>query len=146
MPPQPAIYEVPLATQLCYLAAPRCLSYFRSGGAGLARLQHPAVAVLVGEIGMIVAIVGTLAMPEIRTFQWIIVTLLVGTAVGIPLAMLMPMTAVPQRTALSHSFGGLAVGCVGAGRALPYTVPGGTGPPVRRYRRLPWGCWGWRCF
>jgi len=61
-----------------------------------------------------VAILGTLMMPEIKAFQWIIVTLLVGTAVGVPLAMLMPMTAVPQRTALSHSFGGLAVGCVGA--------------------------------
>ena len=111
MPPQPAIYEVPLLTQLCYLTASALFIL------SLKWLSAPTTSrrgVLVGEIGMVVAIVGTLLMPEIRTFQWIIVTLLVGTAVGIPLAMLMPMTAVPQRTALSHSFGGLAVGCVGA--------------------------------
>jgi H+-translocating NAD(P) transhydrogenase subunit beta len=82
-------------------------------------LSAPTTArrgVWAGEIGMGLAIVGTLLLPEIKHFQWIIVTLLVGTAVGIPLAMLMPMTAVPQRTALSHSFGGLAVGVVGTAK------------------------------
>ena len=111
MPPLPAISEVPLVTQLCYLAASALFIL------SLKWLSAPTTSrrgVLVGEIGMIVAIVGTLMMPEIRTFQWIVVTLLVGTAIGIPLAMLMPMTAVPQRTALSHCFGGLAVGAVGA--------------------------------
>src|SRR5207244_5638483 len=79
-------------------------------------LSAPTTArrgVLVGEIGMILAILGTLVLPEIRAFQWILLTLFVGIAAGLPLALLMPMTAVPQRTALSHSFGGLAVGAVG---------------------------------
>jgi NAD(P) transhydrogenase subunit beta len=65
---------------------------------------------------MILAIVGTLLLPDIKSFQWIILTILIGTAVGIPIALLMPMTAVPQRTALSHSFGGLAVGAVGTAK------------------------------
>src|SRR5205085_5664741 len=71
--------------------------------------------VIAGEVGMVLAIVGTLIRPADADFhyQWIIVTILVGTAIGIPIALLMPMTAVPQRTALSHSFGGLAVGLVG---------------------------------
>jgi NAD(P) transhydrogenase subunit beta len=80
-------------------------------------LSAPTTArrgVWAGEIGMILAIIGTLLLPTIVEFKWIIVTLLFGTVVGIPIAYLMPMTAVPQRTALSHSFGGLAVGLVGA--------------------------------
>ena len=69
-----------------------------------------------GEIGMGLAILGTLLLPEIKHFQWILITVLLGTAIGIPIALLMPMTAVPQRTALSHSFGGLAVGLIGTAK------------------------------
>src|SRR5690348_3959133 len=104
---------LPLFTQFCYLIAAACFIL------SLKWLSAPTTArrgVLVGEIGMGLAILGTLLMPEIKTFQWIIVSVLLGTAVGIPLAMLMPMTAVPQRTALSHAFGGLAVGLVGAAK------------------------------
>ncbi|GIV15760.1 MAG: NAD(P) transhydrogenase subunit beta [Armatimonadota bacterium] len=72
--------------------------------------------VIAGEVGMVVAIAATLLLPEIVSYKWIIVTLLIGTAVGIPIAYLMPMTHVPQRTALSHSFGGLAVGLVGTAK------------------------------
>lgn len=79
-------------------------------------LSSPPTArkgVWAGEIGMAAAIIGTLCNQQITEFHWIIATILVGTAVGIPIAMLMPMTAVPQRTALSHCFGGLAAGLVG---------------------------------
>jgi NAD(P) transhydrogenase subunit beta len=114
MPPQvsppSALGILPLITQLCYLIA---AAFFILS---LKWLSAPTTArrgVVIGEIGMGLAILGTLLLPEIKTYQWIIVTILVGTAVGIPLAMLMPMTAVPQRTALSHAFGGLAVGVVG---------------------------------
>src|SRR6185295_7904005 len=43
---------------------------------------------------------------------WIIVGLVLGTGIGIPLG-LVQMTAVPQRTALSHAFGALCVTLVG---------------------------------
>jgi NAD(P) transhydrogenase subunit beta len=69
-----------------------------------------------GEIGMALAIIGTLLRPEIKFYHWILIAMLVGTAVGIPIALLMPMTHVPQRTAFSHAFGGLAVGCVGTAK------------------------------
>jgi H+-translocating NAD(P) transhydrogenase subunit beta len=72
--------------------------------------------VIAGEIGMLLAIGGTLMLPEIHHFHWIVIGILAGTAIGVPIAMLMPMTAVPQRTALSHSFGGLAVGLVGTAK------------------------------
>ena len=38
-----------------------------------------------------------------------------GFAVGVPLSWV-PLTAVPQRTALSHAFGGLAAGLVGTAK------------------------------
>src|SRR5947199_6290723 len=66
-----------------------------------------------GEIGMLVAIIGTLLRHEVVDYQWIVIAFLVGSGIGVPLAYLMPMTAVPQRTALSHAFGALASALIG---------------------------------
>ncbi|HTS87005.1 MAG TPA: NAD(P)(+) transhydrogenase (Re/Si-specific) subunit beta [Gemmatimonadales bacterium] len=71
--------------------------------------------VIAGTLGMCVAIGATWAEPIIVHHVWIIGALIVGTAAGIPLAMV-PLTAVPQRTALSHAFGGLAAGLVGTAK------------------------------
>ena len=68
--------------------------------------------VIVGTVGMALAVAGTLLKPEIVSYRWIAVAFVAGTAIGIPMA-LMPMTAVPQRTALSHAFGALAAALVG---------------------------------
>jgi NAD(P) transhydrogenase subunit beta len=79
-------------------------------------LNTPATArrgVLVGEIGMLLAVVGTLLRHEVVDYQWIVTALFLGSAIGVPLAYLMPMTAVPQRTALSHACGALAAALVG---------------------------------
>ena len=62
---------------------------------------------------MLLAIIGTLLRHEVVDYQLIMVAFLVGSAAGVPLAYLMPMTAVPQRTALSHAFGALAAALVG---------------------------------
>jgi NAD(P) transhydrogenase subunit beta len=79
-------------------------------------LNSPATArrgVLAGEIGMLLAVVGTLLRHEIVNFEWILIAVFIGAAIGAPLAYLMPMTAVPQLTALSHAFGALAAALVG---------------------------------
>ncbi|HEY7586455.1 MAG TPA: NAD(P)(+) transhydrogenase (Re/Si-specific) subunit beta [Candidatus Deferrimicrobiaceae bacterium] len=68
--------------------------------------------VIVGVAGMALAVGGTLLKPEIESYRWIAIAFVAGTAIGIPMAM-MPMTAVPQRTALSHAFGALAAALVG---------------------------------
>jgi H+-translocating NAD(P) transhydrogenase subunit beta len=68
--------------------------------------------VIVGAAGMALAVAGTLMKPEIESYRWIAVAFVAGTAIGVPMAM-MPMTAVPQRTALSHAFGALAAALVG---------------------------------
>jgi H+-translocating NAD(P) transhydrogenase subunit beta len=79
-------------------------------------LGSPATArrgVIVGEIGMLLAVVGTLLRFEVVNYQWILVAFFLGTAVGIPIAYKMPMTAVPQRTAFSHACGALASALIG---------------------------------
>jgi proton-translocating NAD(P)+ transhydrogenase subunit beta len=78
-------------------------------------LSAPATArrgVLAGEIGMALAIGATLLHRGIVDYTWIAIALVVGTIIGIPLG-LVQMTAVPQRTALSHAFGALCVSLVG---------------------------------
>jgi NAD(P) transhydrogenase subunit beta len=65
------------------------------------------------ETGMALAIVGTLFHHEIITYQWIVTGMVIGSAIGIGIALWTPMTAMPQRTALSHAFGALAVTLVG---------------------------------
>ena len=71
--------------------------------------------VFAGVAAMAIAILVTWAQPEIVHHGWIVVAIVAGVAVGIPLS-LVPLTAVPQRTALSHAFGGLAAGLVGTAK------------------------------
>src|SRR6476660_9877634 len=78
-------------------------------------LNHPRTArrgVAAGVAGMTAAIIGTLMAPEIIGYKWITLAVVVGIVAGVPLSWV-PLTAVPQRTALSHAFGGLAAGLVG---------------------------------
>ena len=69
-------------------------------------------AVVAGVTGMLVAVLATSFQPEIVHHGWIVLAIVGGFVVGVPLS-LVPLTAVPQRTALSHAFGGLAAGLVG---------------------------------
>ena len=65
-----------------------------------------------GEIGMLLAIAGTLLSHDIVDYKWVAIALVLGSIIGVPLGMV-HMTAVPQRTALSHAFGALCVTLVG---------------------------------
>src|ERR1700719_2678506 len=66
-----------------------------------------------GEVGMLLAIAGTLLSHDIVEYKWIAIALVLGSIIGVPLGMV-HMTAVPQRTALSHAFGAFCVTVVGA--------------------------------
>ena len=68
--------------------------------------------VFAGEAGMFLAIGGTL-LGHHANWEWILAALLLGSAIGVPIAYIMPMTAVPQRTAMSHACGALAAALVG---------------------------------
>ena len=81
--------------------------------------------VLAGEIGAVLAVAATLCNYEIVQYKWIIVALAVGASVGVPLGMV-HMTAVPQRTALSHAFGALAAAMIGIAEyyvRIPHLTP-----------------------
>src|SRR5277367_3762419 len=78
-------------------------------------MSSPSTArhgVWAGELGMVLAIAGTLLNHGIVDYKWIAIALVLGTIIGVPLGMVQ-MTAVPQRTALSHAFGALCVTLVG---------------------------------
>src|SRR5213080_3320761 len=78
-------------------------------------MNSPSTArrgVRAGELGMVLAIAGTLLHHGIVDYTWIAIALVLGTIIGVPLGMVQ-MTAVPQRTALSHAFGALCVTLVG---------------------------------
>src|SRR5438309_8527151 len=78
-------------------------------------LSSPTTArrgVFAGELGMLLAIAGTLLHHGIVEYKWIVIGLVLGTIIGVPLGEV-AMTAVPQRTALSHAFGALCVTLVG---------------------------------
>jgi NAD(P) transhydrogenase subunit beta len=78
-------------------------------------MSSPSTArrgVRAGELGMLLAIAGTLFHHGIVDYTWIAIALVLGTIIGVPLGMVQ-MTAVPQRTALSHAFGALCVTLVG---------------------------------
>jgi H+-translocating NAD(P) transhydrogenase subunit beta len=71
--------------------------------------------VLAGVVGMALAIGGTLLHHDIVGYQYIVAAIVLGVVAGVPLSWV-ALTAVPQRTALSHAFGGLAAGLVGTAK------------------------------
>jgi proton-translocating NAD(P)+ transhydrogenase subunit beta len=64
-------------------------------------------------LGMLLAIVGTLVHREVVHYGWILAGLALGSAIGYPLGVYVPMTAMPQRIAISHMFGAVAATLVG---------------------------------
>ena len=102
------IHAIYMTSAACFILALKWLSAVPTAKRG----------VITGIVGMLLAVGGTLLDPEllhrgITSYQWILVAFVVGSIIGVPMAM-MPMTAVPQRTALSHAFGALAAALVGA--------------------------------
>jgi NAD(P) transhydrogenase subunit beta len=90
---------------------------------GLKGLSHPKYArsgMFLAANGMVVAVAGTLLHPHIVTYRWIALGVLVGAVVGSTMGLRIPMTAVPQRTALSHSLGALAACLVGISEYIRY--------------------------
>jgi NAD(P) transhydrogenase subunit beta len=95
---------------------------------GLKGLSSPKWArrgMFLAEFGMAVAVVGTLFHADIAKpwgYAWIGAGLGVGSVVGGAMGLRIPMTAVPQRTALSHSLGALAAALVGVSEYVRHQV------------------------
>lgn len=83
---------------------------------GLKALNSPQTArlgIFLAEIGMLMAVVGTLLRHEIIHYQWILIGIVIGSTIGALMAIFMSMTTMPQRIAISHSFGAIAATLVG---------------------------------
>ncbi len=76
--------------------------------------------VYAGVAAMVLAVGGTLVSPSVNHYVAIAIAMVLGTVVGVPLAAV-PITAVPQRTALSHAFGALAAALVGIGKFFVFS-------------------------
>jgi len=112
-----------LAVQLCYLAATVLFVF------SLKWMNSPKTArngVLAGVWAMVLGVGGTIANPAVAvsSLPWIALAILIGGIIGVPLSKV-PLTAVPQRTALSHAFGGLAAGLVGTAKYYLWLHEGG---------------------
>jgi H+-translocating NAD(P) transhydrogenase subunit beta len=82
---------------------------------GLRLLNHPRTARrgnVVAAVGMAIAVTATLLIPEVGDYGLIAIGIAVGTAVGIPSARQVKMTAMPQMVALFNGVGGGAVALI----------------------------------
>ena len=99
-----------MITPFSYLIASVC---FIVALQALSSPKHARRGNAIGAFGMLVAVVGTLLLGKIVKFEWILVGLTVGSVIGAAMSIWIPMTKMPERIALSHSFGGLAAALVG---------------------------------
>lgn len=111
--------------KLVYLAAAVCFIF------GLKRLSHPRTAVSgnqLAAVGMLVAIIATAFDRQIVSFEWIIIGIIIGSAVGAIFARAVKMTAMPQMVALLNGFGGAASALVASAEYIRYMTLGQNPP------------------
>ncbi|MBO0858704.1 MAG: NAD(P)(+) transhydrogenase (Re/Si-specific) subunit beta [Chloracidobacterium sp.] len=92
---------------------------------GLKALSSPKTArrgMNMAALGMSIAVIGTLLNQEIISYRMIVIGMIIGSLIGAAMSIWMPMTAMPQRTALSHAFGALAASLVGVSEYYQHVV------------------------
>ncbi len=95
---------------------------------GLKALSSPRRArqgMFLAEFGMLLAVIGTLFHQDIVSYRWTSLGMILGSVVGGGLGLTIPMTAVPQRTAFSHSLGALAATLIGIAEYVRYAGEAG---------------------
>jgi H+-translocating NAD(P) transhydrogenase subunit beta len=95
--------------ELCYLVAATC---FILALKGLGSPKRARLGNMVGAAGMVLAIGATFAVPGLHHILLIIVAMIVGTAIAVPAARMVKMTAIPQMVAIFNGVGGGAAALV----------------------------------
>ena len=93
---------------------------FILGIKGLSSPRWARPGMQLAACGMLLAVLGTLFDVKIVNYTLIVVGFVVGSISGGAMGLQIPMTAVPQRTALSHSLGALAACLVGMAEFVRY--------------------------
>ncbi len=93
-----------LASSVCFVLAIR----------GLNSPETARVGNFIGIVGMLIAILTTLALPSILSYELILIAILLGGSIGTLLALKTKMTSLPQLVALFNSVVGLAACFVAA--------------------------------
>lgn len=102
--------DAPIITQLLYVVA---IGFFIMSLKEMSEVKSSRQGNYFGVAGMATAITATLIAYAIQRVDLLLVAVVIGVVVGSPIALKVPMTAIPQRTAMSHAFGSLAVALVG---------------------------------
>jgi H+-translocating NAD(P) transhydrogenase subunit beta len=108
-PPLAIFLQDPDFIRACYIVAFSCFIV------GLRFLNHPRTARrgnVLAAVGMAIAVVATLLIEEVGDYGLIVLGVAIGTAVGIPAARNVKMTAMPQMVALFNGVGGGAVALI----------------------------------
>jgi proton-translocating NAD(P)+ transhydrogenase subunit beta len=95
---------------------------------GLRMLRGPRTAVRgnqIAAVGMAIAVIATLLKPGVGNWGLIVVGVAIGTAVGVPAARSVKMTAMPQMVALFNGVGGGAVALISI---VEFRITGGDLP------------------
>ena len=82
---------------------------------GLSKQETARRGNVYGIVGMAIAIIATVAAPQVVSYAVIAPAMIVGAIVGIYVARRVAMTGMPQLVAILHSFVGLAAVLVGIG-------------------------------
>jgi NAD(P) transhydrogenase subunit beta len=101
---------------------------------GIKGMTHPRTAVrgnLLGAVGMLIAVVVTLAITHVAPWVYV-VGMVLGTAIGAWMSVKVQMTQMPQLVALFNGFGGIASVLV-AGAEVLHPIPFGTDPIVAQF-------------
>ena len=94
---------------------------------GLKSLSHPKTALRGNRLSMLsmgLAVMVTFFHPSVSNYGLILAGLAIGALIGVPLAVRIKMTAMPQLVAMLHSFVGLAAVLVAAGTYLMHAQQG----------------------
>jgi NAD(P) transhydrogenase subunit beta len=106
-----------VALRYCYIVS---AAMFVLGLKGLSSPRWARRGMALAALGMFIAVVGTLFHPHIVNYRWIALGFTIGAVTGGTMGLRIPMTAVPQRTAISHSLGALAACLVGVSEYFRY--------------------------
>lgn len=105
-----------LTEVLCKLAYLLATALFIFSLHWMSEVKTSRRGVFAGSFAMLLAVAATwVANGSLKFYLWLVIPIVPAIAIGVWLSMV-PLTAVPQRTALSHAFGGLAAGLVGTAK------------------------------